>query len=255
MKSYFKSCFKGISLIFLYFFFPSIIILLLNYIGIYPDKFFTLGKIIYLLGIELSLLFIVILGLKKDLINNFKDFKKNFKEYFKKYHIYWFVMLFLMFMSSMFVSLFSSGIPQNEELIRETLSSSTLEFIYILISSILIAPFMEEFIFRGCVKKIVPLKWIFIIISGLFFGSMHVVGLAESLIDYLYILPYSIPGFVLAYTYCKSDNIFVPIGIHMFHNGVMLLMQVIMMLGGNIWKGGKRCFGTSLLLYLYLVLF
>lgn len=248
MKSYLNSCFKGIGLVFLYFFFPSIIILLLNYIGIFPDKFSTFGKVTYLLLVELILLCIVILGLKKDLVKNFKDFKKDFKMYFEKYHIYWFVMLFLMFISSMFVSLFTPCLPQNEELIRESLTSGTAEFIYILISSVLIAPLMEEFIFRASIRKIIPLKWIFILVSGLFFGSMHVIGLANNLVDYLYILPYSIPGFVLAYTYVKSENIFVPISIHMVHNGVMLLLQIIMMLGGSLWKGGKRWCGTLLLL-------
>ena len=33
----------------------------------------------------------------------------------------------------------------------------------------------------------------------------------ENLIDLLFIIPYSIPGFIFAYVYTKSKNIFIPI--------------------------------------------
>ena len=63
--------------------------------------------------------------------------------------------------------------------------------------------------------------------SGLIFGSMHVIGNFNSLIDLLFIIPYSIPGFMFAYIYKKTNNICVPIGMHCMHNSIMILLQII----------------------------
>ena len=91
---------------------------------------------------------------------------------------------------------------------------------------------MEELVFRKSIKKIIPQKYLFILVSGIFFGSVHVIGQAEHLVEYLHIISYSIPGLVLATAYQKSDNIFVSTSIHFFHNTVLLIGQIILMIGG-----------------------
>ena len=91
---------------------------------------------------------------------------------------------------------------------------------------------MEELVFRKSIKKIIPQKYLFILTSGLFFGSMHVIGQTEHLIEYLHIISYSIPGFVLATAYQKSNNIFVSTSIHFCHNTFLLIGQIILMIGG-----------------------
>ena len=59
---------------------------------------------------------------------------------------------------------------------------------------------------------------------------MHVVSSFESFSDLIYIITYSIPGFVFAYTLVKSENIFVPISLHMFHNTLTVIMQIILLI-------------------------
>ena len=71
---------------------------------------------------------------------------------------------------------------------------------------------------------------IFILLSGLVFGSMHVIGSCEHLIDLLFIIPYSIPGFIFAYVYTKSKNLCVPISLHFIHNGIMMSLQILLLL-------------------------
>ena len=235
VKNYITNSLIGVTIVLFYFYFNDILLLFLNYIGIKPSNFSIINQVIYLLSVTIFMLCTMILIYHKELKKDFINFKNNFKEYFSKYNKYWLIMIFLMTISSGFVSIFTNGISQNETLIRNTMKSNIPYFIYTCISCSLIAPIMEEIVFRKSIKKIIPTKYLFIIISGLLFGSMHVLGLVENPFDYLYILPYSIPGFVLAYTYEKSNNIFVPIAIHFFHNTVLLIIQIFLMLGGALW--------------------
>lgn len=234
VKNYITNSLIGVTIVLFYFYFNDILLLFLNYIGIKPSNFSIINQVIYLLSVTIFMLCTMILIYHKELKKDFINFKNNFKEYFSKYNKYWLIMIFLMTISSGFVSIFTNGISQNETLIRNTMKSNIPYFIYTCISCSIIAPIMEEIVFRKSIKKIIPTKYLFIIISGLLFGSMHVLGLVENPFDYLYILPYSIPGFVLAYTYEKSNNIFVPIGIHFFHNTILLIIQIFFMLGGSI---------------------
>lgn len=232
VKNYIINALIGIGIILFYFYFNDLLLLFLNHIGIKPSEFNTTNQVLYLLSVTFFMLCTMILIYHKELKKDLKNFKNSFKEYFNEYKKYWLIMLFLMTLSSWFVSHFTNDISQNETLIRNTMKSNIPYFIYTCISCSLIAPIMEEIVFRKSIKKIIPTKYLFIIVSGLLFGSMHVLGLVENPVDYLYILPYSMPGFVLAYTYEKSQNIFVPIGIHFFHNTILLIIQILLMLGG-----------------------
>ena len=98
--------------------------------------------------------------------------------------------------------------------------------IYAIITAIFIAPITEELIFRLNFRNIFKNDLVFIIISGLAFGIMHFTG-AKTSEELLYIIPYSIPGFIFAYTLKKSNNIFVPISLHMIHNTLMVILQFI----------------------------
>ena len=102
--------------------------------------------------------------------------------------------------------------------------------IYTFISAVIIAPFLEELVFRKSFRDMFSNNLLFIILSGLTFGAFHVIGSFETLFDLIYIIPYSIPGFVFAYTLSKSKNIFVPIGLHFLHNGILMALQTFLML-------------------------
>jgi len=83
-------------------------------------------------------------------------------------------------------------------------------------------------IFRQSFRNLFQNKWLFIIISGLVFGGMHVfTGNNISKLDLLYLIPYSAPGMAFAYMLYKTDNIFVSMGFHMLHNGIMIALQFL----------------------------
>lgn len=183
----------------------------------------------YLIIYETLTLAVVIYVYKDELITSFNDFKCNIKKYFNTYFKYWILILLLMFISNTIITNFTtSEVATNQEIILADLKIAP---IYILFSTILIAPLLEELIFRFCIKKIIPKpSIIYIIISGVLFGSMHVILTMENIADLLFIIPYSIPGIVFAYLYNKTENIFIPAGIHFMHNGVLMILQFILFL-------------------------
>ena len=165
---------------------------------------------------------------RKEIKKAWLDLKKNHKLYFQKYLKYWFVLLALMMISNFIILMLKpNSIAGNEEAVRQMFNDMP---IYTFISAVIFAPFLEELVFRKSFRFMFSDDIVFIILSGLTFGAFHVVGNVETIFDLVYLIPYSIPGFVFAYALTKSKNIFVPIGLHLIHNGVLMALQVFIML-------------------------
>lgn len=190
------------------------------------------AKVIYLLSYEVLMISIICLILNKEISKAIKDIKKNHKEYFSKYLKYWFLALIIMAVSNILISFINGGaIAGNEETIRQTFSKAP---VYMFISAVFLAPLLEELTFRQGIRNIFSNDLVFIIISGLVFGGLHVVGNVNSVIDLLYLIPYCTPGFIFAYIMTKTDNVFVSMGIHFLHNGIMMSLQILLMILGQI---------------------
>ena len=93
-------------------------------------------------------------------------------------------------------------------------------------STVIYAPIVEEITFRKIIKNIVDNKYLFVIVSGVMFGMVHL-NINPSINDYLMIIPYIIMGLDFAYIYSKTDTIFSTIGFHMLHNLILLIIQFI----------------------------
>ena len=158
--------------------------------------------------------------------------KEKFKEYISSVNNFgdslkwWGIGFAIMVVSNLLIYKFliSEG-PVNEELNRQALLSyPVIGFISISI----IAPFVEEMIFRFGLRKITGNNIMFPIMSFLIFGFLHTVaGLDRSLLELVYIIPYGALGFVFAKAYQKSDNIFSSISAHMMHNTFCYVMTII----------------------------
>lgn len=223
-----KNVFKGSLVIFIYLF-ASIIIsdILLAILNISYNDMSNILKIIYNVLIDLIILVIITYIYRDNFFKHLKDFIKNFKNYIEKYFKYWLLALLLMIISSYIIQIFEvSTTPENQQAINDILNNTP---IYAIIITIFIAPITEELVFRESFRRIFAHSNIlFIIFSGLIFGLMHVLG-STNLSDLLYIIPYSIPGFVFAYTYVKSKNVFVPISLHFIHNSIMMILSILTM--------------------------
>lgn len=220
-----KSILKGILGLSLYFILNFFTYLPLYLLGISSSNLGVTGRVIYVTIYEFLTLLIIFMIFNKEIVKDFKIFKQNFKKFFNKYFKYWFLLLFLMITSNIIIQIIYPGSSSgNEDSIRKTFELAPF---YTFISASLFAPFVEEIIFRMSIRKIFKNKYLFILLSGLIFGGLHLLGNVNTPYDYLYLLPYCLPGFVLAYVYYKSDNIFTSLGIHFIHNTVLLIIQIL----------------------------
>jgi len=224
-----KDMFLGFGVLFLYLIASAMPYDFIKLFGINYNNLSLIAKQIYLILYEVVLTLIIVYIYRKDFIPNFKDFIKNNIKYFKKYIKYWFIMLGLMISSNAIITMFTTTMTsENQQTIIDTLGKAP---IYTFILTVFVAPILEELVFRLSFRKIFKhTNILFIFFSGLFFGGMHVLGTLDNPIDLLFIIPYSIPGFIFAYIYSKSKNICIPMSLHFIHNGIMMGLQILLLL-------------------------
>jgi len=161
---------------------------------------------------------------RKDLKKDFKIFIKNKDKYMDIGIRCWIIGLLIMFASNFILNyLLKAGGANNEKAVQVMIKSVPL---LMLIDAGILSPFNEELVFRKTLKDIFKNKWIFIILSFLLFGGVHVLSSAKTTLDYFYIIPYGALGAAFAYAYYETDNIFTPISLHMIHNIILILISI-----------------------------
>lgn len=227
-KEYIIKALKAGAALFLYFVLSNLQALPFILLNIDTSTLSQTFRIFYSLFYEIFLLMIILLLFLDDLKKAYSDLKKNHKKYFSSCFKYWIIGLLVMMFSNLILQKFSTnGIAGNEQTINELFEVSPL---YIWVSAVLIAPFMEELLFRQGIRNIFKNDILFILISGIFFGSLHVIGNVQNFWDFLYIIPYSSLGIAFAYMLYKTKNIFVTIGFHFMHNGILMALQFLILL-------------------------
>lgn len=225
---YAKTALLGLACLILYFIIPNIELELLNLFNVDYSEIPTIFKVIYLIIWEILTICLIIAILNKKIVRDFKNIIKNHKSYYKKYFKFWLISVAIMMISNMIINLIiTDGIAANEQTLRDTFKISPL---YVFFSSVIYAPLVEELVFRQSIKNIIPNKILFIIVSGIIFGGLHVITGFSGPIDLLYLIPYCAPGFAFAYILADSDNIFIPISLHFMHNGILIALQFMLLI-------------------------
>ena len=206
--------------------------------------FFLLFEIIYpLLGfnynsfsirVKLLLLFLkyfvflAILGIRyrKYLKEKWKDFWKNKSKYSGIAFKWWALGFTLMIIVNRILDTIVGGVGANEETVQSLLAS---EPVLALIATTLFAPIVEELIYRKSLQDCFKNKSLYIIISGLIFGLIHVIGSSNPL-DYLFIISYGLFGACFAKIIIETDNVYSTIMVHMFHNGLLSILAIVVKL-------------------------
>ena len=153
-----------------------------------------------------------------------KIFKDNLSENIDVGIKYWLLGLVGMMVSNLILNVvLNAGQAENEELVQKMID--TMPYL-LLISAGILAPITEELVFRKAFKDNIKNKIIFPIVAGLVFGYLHVAG-ASSLVQFLYIIPYSSLGIACAVTYNKTNTVFTSISMHMFHNIALTLLSIL----------------------------
>lgn len=229
MKIKIKEIIKFILIFLLYLLYSDIIIIILTKLGVNIKVLPNNLKIAIMFLINLSLMIMLFIFYRKSIKKNFKDFKSNFKTYIKDNFKYYVIGLLVMIISNIIISFFVEGNSTNETLIREYISIMP---IYMIFSSCIYAPFTEEMVFRKSLRNCFNNKVLYILLSGLIFGSMHLLS-ASNLIELVFLIPYSSLGCVFAYMYYKTNNIFVPMTFHMVHNTIIVINYLLMLIIGG----------------------
>ena len=228
MKDNVKNIFKLIISFVLFFNLSLVIAYIFKLVGINYSNFNYIDYACLNTFIELIMFVVVLLFYKKYLKKDLVLFKLNKKDYIKKIISYFLIFLIVKYgvalFSSLLLVMLGSDLVTSENQETVVTLAKTLPFM-MMISTSLLAPFVEEGIFRLGIRKVINNKYLFILVSGLIFGFMHIfptelplyVALIES-------LNYVTMGLLLAYIYNETDNIYVVVIIHALNNLLSMLM-------------------------------
>lgn len=169
------------------------------------------------------MLFIVF---KDDLKRDFKYFREYFREYSALTLKYYGLSLCVMFVVNISIRMYT-GLENatNQENLQLAFNNSP--FLIILLA-VIIAPFIEELMFRGIFRKLINNKYAYIISSGLIFGLMHVIDDFKSPQELLFILVYGTLGIFLSSLYHKTNNIFTNMMFHFMQNSLAVLAMILL---------------------------
>ena len=230
MKKY-KDLFIALLAFLLYFLFSPLIKEILNLFKIDINDLGPIPLNIILIVVDLLFMGVLFLIYKKEVINDFKAFTSNKGKWFFKYLGLFIGSVVVMGALNLILSKITNmGTSENEELVRELIKKLP---VYMTISTIIYAPFVEEILFRKCVRKIIVgndklVKIAYVLISAIIFGLVHVLALDASFYDILMGIPYMVVGLSLGYIYVKTDNVFATMQFHLMHNTILLILQLIL---------------------------
>lgn len=113
--------------------------------------------------------------------------------------------------------IYISGTPETQQAVESIQSAPPSFLIPNIVATVIIAPFVEEIFFRGFIFRVLSSKVgvaTAAIISGVFFGAVHV-SLAQTLL-------LSVFGIIQCYLYVKSRSIIYPMLMHALFNGLSM---------------------------------
>ena len=162
----------------------------------------------------------------KRLKRDFKEFKNNLGSYIGYIFKWWGIMLGLSLVAAIIRMVLGGDV---ETANQAGLNSMPLWYVGPL--AIIWAPFVEESIFRGGLRRFVKNDKLFIILSAVLFGLLHTIGTETGIYNILVqSLQYMVMGGVMAHVYTKTNNICVNMGVHCVQNTFGVVMMILMSL-------------------------
>lgn len=216
---------KSFGLIFMLLFGPSFFVIFL--FGNNYSNFSLTSRAIVSLVANLLILIILYICYRDTLKRDFKNFfNKNIFNNLEIAFKYWLGGFLIMIISNLIITFITNGgMAANEESIREMIDLVPL---YMIFNVSIYAPFTEELIFRKSIRDFIFNKWIYILISGIIFGALHIItNDITNYTDLLFLIPYCALGISFSALYTKTNNIYSSISMHMLHNSIAILLYLI----------------------------
>ena len=215
--------FKGLGTILVYF----VVTLICSYLfqDYYYHDNFVVATIFQIL-VYLILFLVLAIIYHKRLIHDLKEFKK---EYVFIAFKNWMIGLGAMFIANIVISSFGGGLAANEEANRNLLAMYPISSF---ISMVFLGPIIEEITFRASFKKAFSKWYTFAIVTSLLFGAAHIQTffVTYDFMELLYLIPYSALGFFFAKAFYETDNIYTSYLAHLFHNGMCVILLLLISL-------------------------
>ena len=196
------------------------IILYTPFLDIFIEPTDKLTALLYVIILYFLQILLLIAPMWNELKRDTTIFIKNFKTYISNM-LPRFGYIFVVYLLANFLLVsFVGNIPTNQSIINSWP-------LYISIPlAIIIAPLTEELMFRGFMKKFIKNDTLFLILSSLIFGGLHIIT-ADSTSQIFFIIPYSILGFAFALNYVKTKNIASNIFLHASWNSIAIIVLII----------------------------
>ncbi len=221
IKKY-KNIMKGITALVLFFLSSTIQRLFVMIFGI--KKITNTNAVILNFSSSFIILLCLLFLYQKELKKEWNIFKKNLADNMDIGLKYWLLGLAGMMVSNITLSiLFQNDGADNEQLVQQMITALPILMVF---SAGFIAPIVEEITFRKVFRDNIKKDILFILVSGIFFGFLHVFP-ADNLGQFLYIIPYSSLGISFAIMYQKTNTVFTSISMHMMHNTILTLLSIL----------------------------
>lgn len=222
---------KGLLVVFSYFLLGNLLSALFSVLiekGIIPNKHFILVLLNFSIYLILAIFYIILY--RRQIKDDWKKFKKKPKEVFKYGFNYWLRGLFIMLISNyILIFLFKTGVSTNEQTNIDLIKGSMLAQTILVV---LVAPVIEEIVFRLSFGKMTKNPHIYAFITGLLFGFVHIISSLNNPLGILFLIPYSALGVAFGYLYKKTDTIFSSLFMHMFHNTMTIAIIILAIVMG-----------------------
>lgn len=202
----------------------AVIFLLYAAILIGTNKLVVPRTAAILLNLGVALVFIPLSfwAFGKTYKRDFKELKENFTAY--KRHITKSYLILLIFYFAIVLTI--NALTGNSSSENQT-QINKMPLWFSMPLAVIYAPIVEEAIFRGSLRRFIKNNVVFIIISALLFGGIHITDEASFKLVAINIIPYAFIGFMLAKTYTKTNNLLCSTTIHCMHNLIGCIAIVI----------------------------
>ncbi len=217
----------SICVVLLYFIWPYFVNAILAVLGVKGDAILYSS-----LSANFLLMFLIIgiyfQGVKADLINYKKNFKKLF---FKGGKIFVIGIIIYMIVSVIIVELFPNASNESVDSLLHIYDKSPF---LLLISTLFYFPIVEELVFKKTFKNFISNKWVFVIVTAFMNGIFEVVFSYSDITGIINVLPLIVFYGMLSYIYYETDNITVSISYRMIFNlipciGALLNVALILL--------------------------
>ena len=162
------------------------------------------------------------LMLRKEIIRDIKLFFKKFSTYLNIISPIFVIGMIIQLIIGVVLLLITKTSPTNQS------NVNAMPLWFLIVFAILIGPAVEEFFFRGFIKKFIKNNVAFVIVSSILFSVMHVVPYAFfNPIQWIFVIQYLSIAVPMSYAYVKTNNLASAYFFHLCWNSVAILTTAI----------------------------